>query len=99
MNEKLIEKVVTHLEAAEMRQGCTNYEPHAEALLKEIIPIIQEETRETLRQAVGLIKSWHNMGARELMGKEQAEKMWNIYYNKSPEMKKIRDSLREVGNE
>ena len=48
-----------------------------------------------MRKAVELIKTWHNGEAVMKLGKEQAEYMWNIYYNNAPEMKELRQALKE----
>lgn len=45
-----------------------------------------------LHGAVGVIKSWHNMGVVE--GSELD--VWPIYYAHSPEMKPIRDALAKA---
>ncbi len=42
MGNNLISILIEALKAAEMRQGCTDYTPYAEILLKQIIPIIKQ---------------------------------------------------------
>ena len=54
----------------------------------------QEAERELLQKAVELIKIWHNGEAVMKLGQEQADYMWNIYYNNAPEMKEIRQALK-----
>ena len=41
-----------------------------------------KELVEALRSAIEVIKQWHN-----------ADEVWDIYYNHSPEMKPIREAL------
>ena len=66
-------------------------------VLAKGIPLIQAENRELLKKAVALIKIWHNGEAVMKLGQEQAEYLWNIYYNNAPEMKEIREALSEGG--
>jgi len=47
---------------------------------------------DALTQAVGLIRTWHNMGA-DCMPEITLNAAWNIYFNCSPEMKPIREAL------
>ena len=53
-----------------------------------------EEIWGILEKAVELIKSWHNLGATNILPKQEVDKMWQIYYEKSPEMKEIRQVLK-----
>ena len=46
-----------------------------------------------LKEAVALIKAWHNFDPHGLLKEEEKEAMWNIYYNHAPEMKRIREFL------
>ncbi len=50
-----------------------------------------------LTKAVELIKVWHNAEAEVKLGHDMAEKMWEIYYHQSPEMKEIRQALLKEG--
>ncbi len=59
----------------------------------------RKQERELLLKAVELIKEWHNGEAVMKLGQEQADNMWNIYYNNAPEMKEIRVALKEGGKE
>lgn len=45
-------------------------------------------SRSTLLRAVKLIKQWHDM-----LDKSPDDSVFNIYYEHSPEMKEIRDTL------
>lgn len=61
---------------------------------KTFLKSIQGEDQEALKQAVAVIKGWHNFPANGIrMKPEEAEAMWKIYYEKSPEMKLIREKL------
>lgn len=42
------------------------------------------ESIDVVKKAVAVIKQWH-----------QADNVWDIYYNHSPEMKPIRDYLKK----
>ena len=56
--------------------------------LKEFASLNPERVREIKKgfdEAIELIKAWHNMTLSE----EQGEMMWNIYKNRSPEMKRL----------
>lgn len=58
------------------------------------------EQKDLLEKAVELIKTWHNGEAVLKLGEEQAEFMWNVYYNNAPEMKAIRQALEnKEGND
>lgn len=47
------------------------------------------ELIEALQHAVEHVKAWHNMGIPD----EQAQPMWDIYWNNSPEMESLRELL------
>lgn len=50
-----------------------------------------------LIKAVEIIKVWHNMpSAVNKLPKEKEDMMWKIYYQRSPEMKPIREALSSV---
>ena len=53
--EKLLPLVKAKLAEAEMRQGCTDYTPHAEQLLKEAIPIIRAEIADDIQEGLRLL--------------------------------------------
>ena len=65
----------------------------------ESIAEARKQERELLQKAVKLIKIWHNGEAVMKLGREKAAYMWNIYYNNAPEMKEIRQALKEGGKE
>lgn len=46
-----------------------------------------------LLECVKQIKTWHSMGADKTLGQEEAEAMWEIYYERSPDLKFLRDRL------
>lgn len=53
-----------------------------------------ERLKEALELSVRIIKGWHNMADSGMrLSKEQVDQMWQIYYEKSPEMKLIRNAL------
>ena len=56
---------------------------------------VVRQRAELLKKAVELIKTWHNGEAVIKLGQEQADYMWDIYYNHAPEMKEIREALSE----
>ena len=81
-------------------------EPLKSQVIGDIISLFQSAQAEAVRQhhellkkAVELIKTWHNGEAVMKLGKEQAEYMWNIYYNNAPEMKAIRQALSNEGKQ
>ena len=45
-----------------------------------------------LREAVGNVKAWHNMGVED----GSPADVWQIYYDNAPEMKAIRAFIREI---
>jgi hypothetical protein len=53
-------------------------------------------TKALLKEAVDLIKEWHNFHPCGVLKEEEKEAMWNIYYNHAPEMKKIREAMEFV---
>ena len=62
--------------------------------------LMQEGERMTnhkalLKEAVSLIKAWHNFHPCGILKEKEAEKMWNIYYNHAPEMKRIREAIEK----
>lgn len=57
---------------------------------------IQQGNVEVLKQAVEIIKGWHNMGSTSgRLTKEQIDLAWKIYYENAPEMKSIRETLSQ----
>lgn len=48
-----------------------------------------------LEAAVEIIKTWHNMINEPLL-KDKIDSTWKIYYEKSPEMKIIREALSGI---
>lgn len=79
--------------------GLVQYRKQILSLLSKEEEAIRAEYQDLLRQAVELIKVWHNGTAEEKLGKEQAVFMWNVYYNHAPEMKAIREALKESNNQ
>ena len=86
----------TRPKITDMQSLIDNLQFVAETQLTKAIPIIWAGERMLLKKAVELIKIWHNGEAEMKLGHEKAVFMWNVYYNNSPEMKEIREALKEV---
>lgn len=64
----------------QLRSSLTAKDEHASAMRKAIV------------QAVEVIQVWHNMG----MSGKVASDAWDIYWRNAPEMKPIREALKEA---
>lgn len=51
----------------------------------------RDQLRAALVSAVESIQIWHNMG----LPRDQRSEMWDIYWQRAPEMKPIREALKE----
>jgi len=51
-----------------------------------------DRLRTALLDSVEVIQAWHNMG----MSGQQASAMWDIYWRNAPEMRTIREALKET---
>ncbi len=51
--------------------------------------------KEILREAVDIIKSWHNLDLLGRLSDEEIDAAWKIYYDHAPEMRGIREALEE----
>lgn len=58
-----------------------------------------EKLLTVLKQSVEVIKQWHNAGAVRYKSKEVIEEIWHLYYENAPEMREIREALKEEVNE
>jgi hypothetical protein len=69
---------------------------HQEFIAKEYNTLLTERDRlrVALLGAVEAIQTWHNMG----MSAQQASSMWDIYWRNAPEMRPIREALKETSN-
>ena len=57
------------------------------------------ELKVALREAVEIIKTWHNMDSERILTPTEQEQMWTIYLNNSPEMKPIVALLKKDAQE
>jgi hypothetical protein len=52
-------------------------------------------TKAILKEAVNLIKGWHNLAQDDALTEKKKKGLWNLYYNHAPQIKRIREAIEK----